>query len=73
MICLSRSDLNIEKSGELKLTRINYNELIPVKNGTIDCNVYNGYHLTYLCNENMNWDHQYCTLTSGEEIKLNPR
>ena len=70
MICLSRSDLKFERSDESKETTTNYNELIPVKNGKIDCYGDGEYDLSELC-----YDYgpaQYCTLATGKRIVLNP-
>ena len=73
MICLSRSDLNTEKSHESKETRTNYNKLFPVlKNGKINCyddGEYD-YDLTDLCKDPQ--PRQYCTLATGQRIQLNP-
>ena len=74
MICLSRSDLNIERSDKPKQTRTNYNKLIPVKNGKINCSDDGEYDLTDLC-----YDYDFssgltigCTLATGQSINLNP-
>ena len=72
MICLSRSDLNIEKSDESKETRTNYNKLIPVKNGKINCNGDVEYNLSELCYDYDSPPAQYCTLATGKRIILNP-
>ena len=68
MICLSRSDLNTEKSDESKETRTNYNKLIPVKNGKINCSDDGEYDLTELCYPQT----RECTLATGQKILLNP-
>ena len=74
MICLSRSDLNIEISDESQETRTNYNKLFPVKNGKINCNDYGEYNLTDLCFDyDSHSNHpNYCTLATGKRIVLNP-
>ena len=74
MICLSRSDLNIERFDKSKETRTNYNKLFPVlKNGKINCYDDGEYNLTDLC---YYYDKprpdQECTLATGQKIKLNP-
>ena len=71
MICLSRSDLNIERSDESKEIRTNYNKLIPVKNGKINCYDDGEYDLTDLCYYNQA-TFQYCTLATGQRTRLNP-
>ena len=81
MICLSRSDLNIERSDKSKGTRTNYNKLIPVNNGKINCYDDGEYDLTDLCydydyeydlSKSWNSPGQLCTLASGKRIELNP-
>ena len=72
MICLSRSDLNIERSDKSKETRTNYNKLIPVKNGKINCYDDGEYNLTDLCFDYNSPKLQYCTLATGKRIELNP-
>ena len=73
MICLSRSDLNIERSDESKETRTNYNKLFPVlNNGKINCNDDGEYDLTDLCYDNDFEPAHLCTLASGQRIVLNP-
>ena len=72
MICLSRSDLNTEKSDESKETRTNYNKLIPVKNGKINCSDDGEYDLTELCYDHDSLQSQSCTLATGKKIQLNP-
>ena len=62
-----------------KSTRTNYNKLIQVNNGKIDCN-YDGVHiygkgvyeLTELCIE-INYGHniQHCAVAPGQRIELN--
>ena len=73
MICLSRSDLNIERSDKSKETRTNYNKLFPVKNGKINCYDNGEYDLTDLCHNYVySQPDQYCTLATGQRITLNP-
>ena len=73
MICLSRSDLKIERTDGLKLTRSNYNKLFPVNNGKINCYEDVEYDLTELCYEYDNpQPFQNCTLATYQRIDLNP-
>ena len=72
MICLSRSDLNIERSDKSKESRTNYNKLFPVKNGKINCYDDGEYDLTELCYDYDSDPFQYCTLATGQRIQLNP-
>ena len=72
MICLSRPDLNIERPDGSKQTRTNYNKLIPVKNGKINCSDDGEYDLTDLCYDDDSEPVQYCTLATGQRIVLNP-
>ena len=74
MICLSRSDLKIERPDLSKETRTNYNKLFQVNNGKINCYDDGEYDLTDLC---FDYDSpepdQYCTLATGQRFGLNPR
>ena len=73
MICLSRSDLKIERSDESKETRTNYNKLFQVNNGKINCYDDGEYNLTDLCFDyDSPSDHPNCTLATGKRILLNP-
>ena len=69
MICLSRSDLKFERSGESKETRTNSNKLFPVKNGKINCSDDGEYDLTDLCFDHDSVPDQECT---SQRIELNP-
>ena len=72
MICLSRSDLNIQRSDESKETKTNYNELFPVINGKINCE-YGEYDLIDLCYDyDSPGPGQECTLATGQKVLLNP-
>ena len=62
--------MKIERPDGSKQTRTNYNKLIPVKNGKINCSDDGEYDLTDLCNEYQ--PVQYCTLATGKRIMLNP-
>ena len=66
--------MKIERPDGSKQTRTNYNKLIPVKNGKINCSDDGEYDLTDLC---YNYDSprpdQYCTLATGQRIQLNPQ
>ena len=72
MICLSRSDLKFERSDQSKETRTNYNKLFPVNNGKINCKDDGEYDLTELCYDYDSYPEQYCTLATGQRIRLNP-
>ena len=72
MICLSRSDLSNERSDESKKARTNYNRLLLVKNGKINCYDDGEYDLTELCYDYDGQNKQYCTLATGQRIILNP-
>ena len=66
--------MKIERPDESKQTRTNYNKLIPVKNGKINCSDDGEYDLTDLCFDyDSSSDHpNYCTLATGKRIVLNP-
>ena len=63
--------MKFERSDESKETRTNYNKLIPVKNGKINCSDDGEYDLTDLCFDHDSEPVQYCTLATGQRIQLN--
>ena len=65
--------MNIERPDESKETRKNYNKLITVQTGKINCYDDGEYDLTDLCYDYDSLRFQYCTLATGQRIQLNPQ
>ena len=76
MTCFSRGDKNKEifskkpkRSIKSKLRR-NFNTLVSVEDGMVQCKNGIKYKTSDLCNDN--GDKQRCTLKTGEAVLLNP-